>query len=150
MALIQRMDHVGITVRDLDTAVTFFLGLGLELDGRTFIEGEFLETVTGIPDARTEIAMLRAPDGGAVELSRFVRPESPGGSPTALANEVGIRTIAFEVEDVDAAVERAASLGCGLVGGIGDFADWRMAYIRGPEGIVVALAQRLSADSISG
>jgi catechol 2,3-dioxygenase-like lactoylglutathione lyase family enzyme len=140
-----RMDHVGITVADLDRAIAFFEGLGLELDGRTFVEGEFLETVTGIPDSRTEIAMLTAPGGGAsVELSTFVRPEHQPGSPNAMATELGIRNVAFQVDDLPALVDRLAQSGYGLVGGIGEYEGvWRMAYVRGPEGILVALAQRL-------
>jgi catechol 2,3-dioxygenase-like lactoylglutathione lyase family enzyme len=117
--------------------------LGLEIEGRTFVEGEFIDTVIGIPGSRTEIVMLRAPDKGTgVELSSFVRPRCVPGSPGAMANEVGLRSVAFEVDDLDAAVDQAASAGYGMVGGIGEYeASWRMAYIRGPEGILVALAQ---------
>jgi catechol 2,3-dioxygenase-like lactoylglutathione lyase family enzyme len=142
---VQRFDHVGITVADLDTATAFFLGLGLEIEGRTFVEGEFIDTVTGIPDARTEIVMLRPPGGGtALELSSFVRPDHRPGSPDAMANELGMRSVAFEVVDLDALVDRLAADGYGLVGGIGEYERiWRMAYVRGPEGITVALAQRI-------
>jgi catechol 2,3-dioxygenase-like lactoylglutathione lyase family enzyme len=145
MTHIRRFDHVGITVADLDCALAFFLSLGLELDGRTFVEGEFIDTVIGITDARTEIVMLRTPEGGtAVELSSFVRPASLPGSPAARANELGLRSVAFEVEDLQAAVDRVAEDGYGLVGGIGEYEGvWRMAYVRGPEGIIVALTQRL-------
>ena len=145
MAPVRRFDHVGITVADLDTATAFFEGLGLEVEGRTSVEGEFLDTVCGIPGSRTEIVMLRPPDDGTrVELSSFVRPDLLPGSPTALANEVGLRSVAFEVDDLQATVDWAASQGYGLVGGIGEYEGvWRMAYVRGPEGIIVALAQRL-------
>src|SRR4051794_24587842 len=114
MSHIRRFDHVGITVADLDTVTAFFVGLGLEVEGRTFVEGEFLDTVIGIPDSRTEIVMLRPPDGGTrLELSSFVRPEHEPGSP-------------------------------GLVGGMGEYEHiWRMAYVRGPEGIIVSLAERI-------
>ena len=147
MSHIRRFDHVGITVLDLDAAVAFFVALGLEIEGRTFVEGDFIDTVTGIPDSKTEIVMLRPPgDGGtSVELSSFVRPDAVPGSPTAMANEVGLRSVAFEVDDLDAAVEKLAASGYGLVGGIGEYEGvWRMTYVRGPEGIIVALAQRLS------
>ena len=145
MAPIKRFDHIGITVADLDAATTFFVGLGLEVDGRMSIEGEFVDTVTGIPDSRTEMVGLRAPGGGTwIELSSFVRPAHEPGSPTAMANELGLRSVAFEVDDLQATVERLAADGYGLVGGIGRHEDvWLMAYVRGPEGIIVALAERI-------
>ena len=143
MAPVQRMDHVGITVADLDTATEFFVGLGLEIEGRAFIDGEFIDTVIGIADARTEIVMLKAPEGGAtVELSSFVRPDHQPGSPNAMATELGLRNVAFQVDDLPAIVERLAEDGYSLVGGIGEWeGTWRMAYVRGPEGIIVSLAQ---------
>jgi catechol 2,3-dioxygenase-like lactoylglutathione lyase family enzyme len=145
MSYARRFDHVGITVADLDTATAFFVGLGLKVEGRTFVEGEFLDTVTGIADSRTEIVMLRAPDGGAgVELSSFVRPDHEPGSPAAMANELGLRSVAFEVDDLQAVVVRLAGDGYGLIGGIGEYEHvWRMAYVRGPEGVIVALAERI-------
>ena len=146
MARIQRFDHIGITVADLDAVTEFFVGLGLEVEGeRMFVEGEFLDTVIGIPDSRTEIVMLRPPDGGTrLELSSFVRPDHQPGSPTAMATELGLRNIAFEVDDLQAAVDRLAQDGFGLVGAIGQHESvWRMAYVRGPEGIIVSLAERI-------
>jgi catechol 2,3-dioxygenase-like lactoylglutathione lyase family enzyme len=142
---VRRFDHVGITVADLDAVTAFFVALGLEVEGRTFVEGEFLDTVIGIPDSRTEILMLRPPDGGArLELSSFVRPDHLPGSPAAPANELGLRNVAFEVTDLQAAVDRVAKDGFGLVGGIGEYEGvWKMAYVRGPEGIIVSLAQRI-------
>ena len=96
MPHIRQFDHVGITVADLDSVTAFFADLGLEVEGRTFLEGEFIDTVIGIPDSRTEIVMLRPPDGGAgVELASFVRPDHEPGSPTAVANELGLRSILF-------------------------------------------------------
>lgn len=147
MTPVMRFDHVGVTVRDLDQVTAFFVGLGLEIEGRTFVEGEFIDTVIAIPGSRTEIVMLRTPGGGTgVELSSFVRPDPDPGSPTAMANELGLRSLAFEVDDLDAQVDRLAADGYGLVGGIGRYEDsWRMAYVRGPEGIIVALAERVSA-----
>jgi catechol 2,3-dioxygenase-like lactoylglutathione lyase family enzyme len=140
-----RFDHVGVTVADLDAAVEFFTALGLELDGRTEVEGEFLDTVCGIPGSRTEIAMMRPPGGGvALELATFLRPDVTPGNPEAMANEAGLRNVCFEIENLEAEVERLAAAGYGLVGGIGRHEDtWLMAYVRGPEGIVVSLAERL-------
>ena len=133
---IRRFDHVGITVADLDSVTTFFVGLGLEVEGRMFVESEFLDTVIGMPDSRTQIVMLRPPDGGTgIELSSFVRPDHEPGSPTAMANELGLRSICFGVDDLQAAVDGLAADGYGLVGGIGQHENiWRMACVRGPGG----------------
>ena len=145
MSPIRHFDHVGITVRDLDTVTAFFAGLGLETEGRTVLEGEFLDTVIGIPNSRTEIVMLRPPDGGTgLELSSFIRPNHEPGSPDPMPNELGLRNVTFEVDDLQAILDRLAADGYGLVGGVGQYEDmWRMAYVRGPEGIIVALAQRI-------
>jgi catechol 2,3-dioxygenase-like lactoylglutathione lyase family enzyme len=109
------------------------------------VEGEFLDTVCGIPDSRTEIVMLRPPGGGAgLELASFVRPDHKPGSPDAMANELGLRNVSFEVDDLQSAVDGLAADGYGLVGGIGQYENsWRMAYVRGPEGIIVSLAERI-------
>src|SRR5512134_3257925 len=130
MAGIQRFDHVGITVADLDEATAFFVGLGLEVEGRTFLEGEFIDTVIGIPNARSEIVMLRPPHGGTgLELARFVRPDHEPGSPDAMANELGLRNVGFEVDDLQAILDRLAADGYGLVGGVGEYGHvWRMAH----------------------
>src|SRR5438094_5883883 len=107
MSHVRRFDHVGLTVADLDVVTAFFVALGLEVEGRMFIEGEFLDTVCGIPDSRTEIVMLTLPDGGTkLELSSFIRPDHEPGSPTAMANELGLRNVAFQVEDLQAVVDR--------------------------------------------
>jgi catechol 2,3-dioxygenase-like lactoylglutathione lyase family enzyme len=145
MSRIKSFDHVGITVDDLDSATAFFVGLGLEVEGRTFVEGEFLDTVCGIPDSRTEVVMLRPPGGGTrLELARFVRPDHEPGSPTAMANELGLRNVCFEIEDLPAVVDGLRADGYSLVGGIGEYEGmWRMAYVRGPEGIVVSLTDRI-------
>jgi catechol 2,3-dioxygenase-like lactoylglutathione lyase family enzyme len=146
MSRIMRFDNVGVTVQDLDHVTAFFVGLGLEIEGRTFVEGEFIDTVIAIPDSRTEIVMLRTPDGGTgVELSSFIRPDPQPGSPPAMATEPGLRSLSFEVDDLQGHVDRLAAEGYGLVGGIGEYEGaWRMAYVRGPEGIIVALAERIS------
>lgn len=145
MSKIKQFDHVGITVADLDAAAAFFVDLGLEIEGRTFIEGEFIDVVTGIPNSRSEIVMLRAPGGGAaVELGTFIRPAHTPGSPDAMANELGLRNICFEVEGLRAIVDGLAAKGFGLVGGIGEYENsWLMAYVRGPEGIIVSLTERI-------
>ncbi len=136
MSHVRRFDHVGLTVADLDVVTAFFVALGLQIEGRTFVEGEFLDTVCGIPGSRTEIVMLKPPgDGTRLELSSFVRPGSVPGSPAAMANELGLRNVAFEVSDLQAAVDWATTEGYGLVGGIGEYEGaWRMAYVRGAGG----------------
>ena len=145
MATVRRFDHVGITVADLDTVAAFFVGLGFRVEGRMFMEGEFVDTVIGIPNSRSEILTLVPPGGGTnLELSSFVSPDHEPGSPAAMSTELGLRNISFEVDDLQAIVDRLAGDGYGLVGGIGQYEDiWRMAYVRGPEGIIVALAQRI-------
>src|ERR1700751_3891988 len=145
MAHIRRFDHVGITVADLDKATAFFIGLGLEVEGRMLMEGEFVGVVIGTPGSRSHIVMLRPPDGGpGLELSSFIRPGHEAGSPTAMANELGLRNVSFEVDDLQATVDGLAADGYGLVGGIGQYENmWRMAYVRGPDGIIVSLAERI-------
>jgi catechol 2,3-dioxygenase-like lactoylglutathione lyase family enzyme len=144
MGHVQRFDHIGVTVADLEAATAFFVGLGLEVEGTTTVEGEFVETVCGLPGARCRIVMLRPPGGGSkLELASFVTPDNLPGSPTALANEVGLRNVSFEVGDLDAALAAVAAEGYGLVAGIGDHEGVvRMAYVRGPEGIVVSLFEQ--------
>jgi catechol 2,3-dioxygenase-like lactoylglutathione lyase family enzyme len=126
------MADAPLTVADLDVVTAFFVALGLEVEGRTFVEGEFLDTVCGIPDSRTEIVMLRPTDGGTrLELSSFVRPDSVPGSPAAMANELGLRNVAFEVNDLQAAVDWASTEGYGLVGGIGGASDLGAEVVEG-------------------
>ena len=145
MGHVQRFDHVGITVADLASATAFFVGLGLEVEGTGSVKGEFVETVCGISGAHCEIAMLRPPDGGSrLELASFVTPDHVPGSPTAMANELGLRNVSFEVGDLDAALDAVAADGYGLVAGIGEYENSvRMAYVRGPEGIVVCLFEQI-------
>ena len=145
MSPIRHFDHVGITVRDLDTVTAFFVGLGFEPEGRTVLEGEFLDTVIGIPNSRTEIVMLRPPGGGTgLELSSFIRPSHEPGSPDPMPNELGLRNVTFEVDDLQPILERLAADGYHLVGGVGQYEGmWCMAAVRGPEGIIVSLAQRI-------
>ena len=145
MSHIKQFDHIGVTVADLDAATEFFAELGLEVEGRTFLEGEFVDKVTGIPDSRTEIVMLRPPGGGTgIELATFVRPEHQPGSPDAMATELGFRNICFVVEDLQGIVDSLAAKGYGLVGELGQYENtWKMAHLRGPEGLVVALTERI-------
>jgi catechol 2,3-dioxygenase-like lactoylglutathione lyase family enzyme len=142
---VRRFDHVGITVADLDAVTAFFVGLGFEVEGSGSIEGDFVETVCGIPDAHCEIVMLRPPDAGArLELARFLTPDHVPGSPTAMANELGLRNVSLEVGDLQAALDAVATDGYGLVGGVGSYQDSvRMAYVRGPEGIIVSLFEQI-------
>lgn len=143
MADIRRFDHIGITVSDLAAATTFFESLGMEIEGRAVIEGDFIDTVLGMSGARSEMVMLRPPDDGTrLELSTFLRPDPLPVEPPGPVNALGLRNIAFEVHDLRAVVARLAAQGYGLVGGIGEYEDaWLMAYVSGPEGIIVSLAQ---------
>lgn len=142
-----RFDHVGITVADLDAAAAFFETIGLEVEGRSSIEGEFVDTVTGIPGSRTEMVMLRTPDSRArIELARYLHPAGLPGNPSAMANEFGLRNVCFEVDDLDVVLERVTTDGYSLVGDVGVYQDaWRMAYVRGPEGVIVSLSDRVGA-----
>ena len=143
MSHVQRFDHIGVTVSDLEAATAFFVALDLEIEGTGFVEGEFVEAVCGIPGAKCEITMLQPPDGGSkLELASFVTPDHLPGSPMAMANELGLRNVSFEVDDLDAALEAVAAQGYGLVAGVGEYQNMvRMAYVRGPDGIVVSLFQ---------
>lgn len=145
MTHVRRLDHIGITVADLDTVTTFFVGLGLEVEGTGSVEGEFVETVCGIPGAHCRIVMLNLPGGGSrLELSSFVTPDHTPGSPAAMANELGLRNVSFEVGDLQATLDALAVDGYGLVGGVGEYeGSVRMAYVRGPEGIIVSLFEQI-------
>ena len=142
---VQRMDHVGINVDDLEAAVAFFVELGLELQGKAEVEGEWVDRIIGLDGARSQIAMLRTPDGHSrVELVQFHTPPSPGGDPQAPANVLGLRHLTFAVDDVDDVVARLQTHGAALVGEVVQYEDaYRLAYIRGPEGIIVGLGQQL-------
>jgi catechol 2,3-dioxygenase-like lactoylglutathione lyase family enzyme len=146
MSPMLHFDHVGITVADLDKVTEFFVGLGWEVEGRTFLEGQFLDVVCGLSNARTEMVSLRPPGGGTgIELATFIRPDNEPGSPDAMATQLGFRSIAFEVDDLRPMVERLAAEGYHPVGGVGEYEGaWLMATVRGPEGLLVSLAQRLA------
>ena len=145
MAL-KRMDNVGIVVEDLGGAIDFFRELGLELEGRAMIEGEWAGRVTGLGDQHVEIAMMRTPDGHSrLELSRFLRPAVAADHRDAPVNALGYLRVLFTVDDIDDTLERLRTRGARLVGEVVQYKDvYRLCYIRGPEGLLIGLAQELS------
>ncbi|KRB60292.1 glyoxalase [Rhizobium sp. Root708] len=145
MAL-KRMDNVGIVVEDLGATIDFFLALGLELEGRAMIEGEWAGRVTGLGDQCVEIAMMRTPDGHSrLELSRFLRPDVVADHRNAEVNALGYLRVMFAVDDVDETLERLRTHGARLVGDVVQYKEaYRLCYIRGPEGILIGLAQELN------
>jgi catechol 2,3-dioxygenase-like lactoylglutathione lyase family enzyme len=142
---IQRMDHVGVVVADLEAAIAFFLELGLELEGEAAVEGRWVDRVVGLDDVRVDIAMVRTPDGhGRLELTKFRTPPAITAEPNAPANTLGLRRIMFAVDDIDDVVARLRAHGAELVGELAQYEDsYRLCYVRGPEGIIVALAEQL-------
>jgi catechol 2,3-dioxygenase-like lactoylglutathione lyase family enzyme len=142
---VRRMDNVGIVVEDLDAAIEFFTELGLELEGRAPIEGEWAGRVTGLGNQRVEIAMMRTPDGHSrLEISRFFAPPVVADHRTAPVNALGYLRVMFTVEDVDDTLARLRKRGAELVGEVVQYQDtYRLCYIRGPEGILIGLAQEL-------
>lgn len=143
---VRRMDNVGIVVEDLDAMVAFFVDLGLELEGRTTVEGPWVDGTIGLHDARCEIAMLRTPDGHSrLELSRFQHPQLIRRTPEpAPVNATGYLRVMFAVDDLDAVLARIAGHGATLVGEVVRYEDvYRLCYVRGPEGLLVGLAQEL-------
>jgi len=144
MAL-KRMDNVGIVVEDLGGAIDFFRELGLELEGRAMIEGEWAGRVTGLGDQHVEIAMMRTPDGHSrLELSRFVRPAVVADHRNAPVNALGYLRVMFAVDDLDETLERLRRRGAQLVGDVVAYeGTYRLCYIRGPEGLLIGLAQEL-------
>ena len=145
MAL-KRMDNVGIVVEDLRGAIEFFGELGLELEGQATIEGEWAGRVTGLGDQHVEIAMMRTPDGHSrLELSRFLTPPVVADHRNAPVNALGYLRVMFTVDDIDDTLERLRTRGAQLVGEIVQYQDvYRLCYIRGPEGLLIGLAQELS------
>lgn len=140
-----RLDNIGIIVEDLDAAIEFFSALGLELEGRTPIAGDWADGVTGLRGMRVETAMMRIREGhGRIELSRFLAPPVVADHRRAPVNALGYLRAMFAVDDIDATVARLRKLGAELVGEIVEYADvYRLCYIRGPEGILVGLAEEL-------
>lgn len=144
MAL-KRMDNVGIVVENLDAAIDFFRELGLNLEGRAMIDGAWAGRVTGLANQQVEIAMMRTPDGHSrLELSRFVRPAVVADHRQAPVNALGYLRVMFAVDDLDEALGRLSARGAQLVGDVVDYQDiYRLCYIRGPEGVLIGLAQEL-------
>jgi catechol 2,3-dioxygenase-like lactoylglutathione lyase family enzyme len=141
-----RLDNVGIVVEDLAPAIEFFRELGLELEGRGLVEGEWAGRVTGLGDQRVEIAMMRTPDGhGRLELSRFLAPPVVADHRNAPVNALGYLRVMFTVDDIDDTLDRLAAHGVELVGqDVVQYEDvYRLCYVRGPEGILIGLAQEL-------
>jgi catechol 2,3-dioxygenase-like lactoylglutathione lyase family enzyme len=144
---LQRMDNVLIVVDDLEAAKAFFVELGMELDGETSVEGPWVDRVVGLDDVRSDIAMMRTPDGhGRVELTKFHTPPAVRAEPEdAPANALGIRRIMFTVEDIDDVVARLRTHGAELLDEIAQYEDiYRLCFLRGPEGIIIGLADPLS------
>ena len=143
---IQRMDHVSVVVDDLEAAVTFFDELGMELEGEAPIEGPSVDRVNGLDGVRVDIAMMRTPDGhGRLELTKFHSPTAVRAEPkNALGNTLGLRSIMFAVDDIDATVAGLRARGAELVGEVAQYQDsYRLCYVRGPEGIIIALAEQI-------
>jgi catechol 2,3-dioxygenase-like lactoylglutathione lyase family enzyme len=143
---IERMDHVGVVVDDLDAAIAFFVELGMELEGEAPVEGAWVDRVNALDGVRVDIAMLRTPDRhGRLELTKFRSPAAVRAEPEdALANTLGLRNVMFAVDDVDAAVAGLRAHGGELIGEIAQYEDhYRLCYVRGPAGIIVALAEQL-------
>ena len=142
---IQRMEHVGIVVADLAAATEFFVELGLVLQGEGTVEGDWVDHIVGLDGVRADIAMMQTPDGsGRLELTKFHSPSIQGDSRHSPANTPGIRHIAFAVEEIDAVVARLRARGAELVGELERYEDsYRLCYVRGPEGIIIELAERI-------
>ena len=141
------MDNVGIVVEDLKAAIAFFVELGMELEGEAPVEGRWVDRVVGLDDVRLDIAMMRTPDGhGRLELTKFHTPTAVSVEPkNAPANTLGIRRIMFAVEDIEGVLARLRAHGAELVGALERYEEaYRLCYVRGPEGIIIALAEQLS------
>lgn len=143
---VKRMDNVGIVVESLDDAIAFFTELGLELEGRATIEGEWAGRITGLGEQHVEIAMMVTPDGHSrLEISRFITPSVIADHRHAPVNALGYLRVMFAVDDIDVTLERLQKIGAQLVGDVVQFQDlYRLCYIRGPEGILIGLAEQLS------
>lgn len=142
---VKRMDNMGIVVADLDATVDFFVALGLELEGRATIEGEWAGKVTGLGDQHVEVAMMRTPDGNSrLEISKFLRPAVIADHRTGPVNALGYLRVMFAVEDLHETLDQLRSHGAELVGEVVDYKGiYRLCYIRGPEGLLIGLAQEL-------
>jgi catechol 2,3-dioxygenase-like lactoylglutathione lyase family enzyme len=146
---VQRLDNVGIVVADLEAAIAFFTELGLQLEGLAPIEGKWADGVTGLPNMRVEIAMMRTPDGhGRLELSRFLAPPVVADHRSAPVNALGYLRVMFAVDDLDDTLARLGKLGAKLVDRVVQYENvYRLCYIRGPEGILIGLAEQLGQQA---
>ena len=146
---VKRMDNIGMVVEDIDAAIEFFTELGLVLEGRAPIEGEWADGVTGLRGMRVEIAMMRTPDGHSrLELSRFLAPSVVADHRSAPVNALGYLRVMFAVDDIDDTLARLAKRGAEVVGKVVKYQDaYRLCYIRGPEGILIGLAQQLEQQT---
>ena len=145
---LRRMDHVGVVVEDLDDGIAFFTALGMELEGRQPVEGDWVDAVNGIDGVQVEIAMMRTPDGhNKLELMTYQSPAPMAAEPhPAPVNAYGLRSVMFAVDDIADTIERLAPHGGELLGEVVDYQDiYRLCYLRGPGGTIVALAQELQA-----
>jgi catechol 2,3-dioxygenase-like lactoylglutathione lyase family enzyme len=140
------MDYVGVVADDLDAAIAFFVELGMELEGgQTPVEGDWVDRVVGLDQVRVEIAFVRTPDGhGRLELTKFHNPPATTAEPNVPANTFGLRRVMFAVDDIDDVVARMRAFGAELIGEVAQYEDlYRLCYLRGPEGVIVALAEQL-------
>ena len=142
---VHRMDHSGFVVEDLASAIAFFVELGLELEGETTVEGEWVDQLVGLDGVRADLAFLRTPDGhGRVELSAFHSPVATGAAPRAPVNTPGIPRLTFAVDAVDDLLDRLRPHGAELVGEVAQYEDiYRYCYVRGPAGVIIGLVQEL-------
>lgn len=144
---IKRMDNVGIVVSDMDAAVAFFTELGMEVEGKTQVEGPWADQTVGLDGVRCDIVMMRTPDGhGRFELSRYLNPVALAATPqNPPHNIVGMHRVMFSVDDLDDVLTRLRPHGAELIGGVAQYEDfYRLCYVRGPEGIILGLAEQLS------
>lgn len=142
---IKRMDHVGVVVDDLEAAAAFFSELGMERGGEGSVQGQWVDNVVGLDEVRVEILFLRTPDGhGQLELTKFLHPAATTAEPNAPANTLGLRRIMFAVDDIEDVVARLRTHGAELVGELDQYENsYRLCYVRGPAGIIVALAEEI-------
>jgi catechol 2,3-dioxygenase-like lactoylglutathione lyase family enzyme len=146
-----RFDHVGVVVDDLDAAVAFFLDLGFEREGGTLVEGDVVDKINGLDGVRAELVMVRTPDGsGKLEIVKYHAPADHNGAHPLPANRPGFRHICIEVSDLNTIVDGLRDTGFDTVGEVADYGDsYRLCYVRGPEGLIVELAQRIASEAAS-
>lgn len=139
------MEHVGVVIDDLPAAIEFFVGLGLEIETEGPVEGRWVDRIVGLDGVRADIAILRTPDGhGRLELTKFHSPSAKGSDVEAPANTLGLRHVSFAVDDIDATVDGLRTRGTRLVGEVQQYEDsYKLCYVRGPEGIIVELAEQI-------